>query len=334
MTDLLNALVLFANFVLVPGIAYGAQLALGALGVTLIYSILRFANFAHGDLMAFGTMITILVTWWLQSLGVSIDPLPTALIALPVGMAGAVAFSLLADRTVFKFYRVRKAPAIVVVMASVGIMFMLNGIVRFVIGPDDQRFADGARFIIRARDFRTMTGLEEGLTIRLPVLITVVVAFAVVVWLFWFLQKTRTGKAMRAYSDNEDLALLSGINPERVVLITWIIAASLATVAGTLYGLDKSFKPFIYFQLLLPIFASAIVGGVGHPFGAVAGGFIVAFSEIVITYPFKLFLDYLGFAPDGLLQLLSTEYKFAISFVILVIVLLIRPTGLFRGKVL
>ncbi len=334
MTDLLNALVLLANFVLVPGLAYGAQLALGALGVTLVFGILRFANFAHGDLMAFGTMITILVTWWLQSLGVTLGPLPTALLALPVGMAGAVAFALLADRAVFRFYRVRKAPAIVVVMASVGVMFMLNGIVRFAIGPDDQRFADGARFVIDARGWREMTGLAEALTIRLPVVVIVVVAAAVVVWLFWFLQKTRMGKAMRAYSDNEDLALLSGINPERVVMVTWIIAASLATIAGTLYGLDKSFKPFTYFQLLLPIFAAAIVGGIGQPFGAIAGGFVIAFSEIILTYPFKRFLEYLGFSPESLVQLLSTEYKFAVSFVIMVIVLLIRPTGIFRGRVL
>ena len=108
-----------------------------------------------------------------------------------------------------------------------------------------------------------------------------------VVALFWFLQKTRTGKAMRAYSDNEDLALLSGISPDRVVMITWILAAALATIAGMLYGLDKSFRPFTYFQLLLPIFAAAIVGGIGQPFGAIAGGFIIAFSEVMVTYAYK-----------------------------------------------
>ena len=114
-----------------------------------------------------------------------------------------------------------------------------------------------------------------------------------VVALFWFLQKTRTGKSMRAYSDNEDLALLSGINPDRVVMITWILAAALATIAGTLYGLDKSFRPFTYFQLLLPIFAAAVVGGVGQPFGAIAGGFIIAFSEVMVTYAYKGVLAYI-----------------------------------------
>src|SRR5690606_17689210 len=131
----------------------------------------------------------------------------------------------------------------------------------------------------RAGDFREMTGLAEGLAIRTSQVITVVVMLVSVAFVFWFLQKTRTGKAMRAYSDNEDLALLSGINPDRVVLIPWIIAAALATIAGTLYGLDKSFRPFPYVQLLLPIFAAAIVGGVGQPLGAIVGGFIIAFSE-------------------------------------------------------
>jgi branched-chain amino acid transport system permease protein len=334
MTDFLNAIVLFANFVFLPGLAYGAQLALGALGVTLVFGILRFANFAHGDLMAFGTMVTILVTWWMQEGGITFGPVPTALFAMPVGIAAAVLAALFTDRAVFRFYRVKRSAPIVLVMASVGVMFMFNGIVRLIIGPDDQRFADGERFLITVRGFRDFTGLDEGLALRVPVAITIVVAVVVVTALFLFLQRSRMGKAMRAYSDNEDLALLSGISPDKVVAVTWIIAASLATIAGVLYGLDKSFRPFTYFQLLLPIFAAAIVGGIGQPLGAIAGGFVVAFSEVTLTYAYKRVLEYLGFAPDGLVQLLSTEYKFAISFVILVLVLLIRPTGIFKGRVL
>ena len=142
----------------------------------------------------------------------------------------------------------------------------------------DERFSDGARFIISARDFKKITGLSEGLAIKTTQGITVITAVVIVAILFWFLNKTRTGKSMRAFSDNEDLALLSGINPERVVLYTWLIVAVLATIAGTLYGLDKSFKPFVYFQLLLPIFAAAIVGGLGNPLGAIAGGFVVLFQ--------------------------------------------------------
>lgn len=335
--DVLNALALFANFVLVPATAYGAQLALGALGVTLIYAVLRFSNFAHGDLMAFGTMFVILATWGFQSLGVSLGPLPTALLALPFGVLAAIALALLTDRWVYRFYRRQRSAGVIFVMASVGVMFVYNALVRFVIGTDEQRFEDGARFMIRVNDFKEWTGLDQGVAVRSSQVLTIVVMAITVAALFWFLQKTRTGKAMRAYSDNEDLALLSGISPDRVVTITWILAAALATIAGTLYGLDKSFRPFTYFQLLLPIFAAAIVGGIGNPLGAVAGGFVIAFSEVMLTYAYKGVLAYLvpaAWQPEGLVQMLGTDYKFAVSFIILVIVLLIRPTGIFRGKVI
>ncbi|MCK4711729.1 MAG: branched-chain amino acid ABC transporter permease, partial [Marinosulfonomonas sp.] len=221
------------------------------------------------------------------------------------------------------------------VIVSMGVMFIMNGLVRFIIGPGDQRFADGQRFIIKAREFKEWSGLNEGLAFKTSQGITIITAIIVVIALFWFLNRTRTGKSMRAFSDNEDLALLSGINPERVVMYTWLIVAALATIAGVLYGLDKTFKPFTYFQLLLPMFASAIVGGLGSPVGAIAGGFVIAFSEVTITYAWKKVLGYLmpdSLGPDGLVQLLSTDYKYAVSFSILIIVLLFKPTGLFKGK--
>ena len=333
--EFLNALVLLSNFVLIPAISYGSQLALGALGVTLIYGILRFSNFAHGDTMAFGAMFTILFTWLLQSWGISIAPLPTALLALPFGIVACIGFVLSTDRVVYQFYRRQKAAPVIYLIASMGVMFITNGIVRFIIGPNDQKFADGERFIIKARTFKQMTGLSEGLSIKVSQGITVFVTVVAVLILFWFLNKTRTGKSMRAYSDNEDLALLSGLNPDRVVIVAWVITAILATIAGSLYGLDKSFKPFTYLQLLLPIFAAAIVGGLGSPIGAIAGGFVIAFSEIMVTYAYKKFLKYLvpeSWEPETLVQLLSTDYKFAVSFLILLLVLLFRPTGIFAGR--
>ncbi|MFK7882441.1 branched-chain amino acid ABC transporter permease [Roseobacter sp.] len=333
--DFLNAIVALSNFVIIPAASYGAQLALGALGVTLIYGILRFSNFAHGDTMAFGAMVTVLVTWLFQSWGISLGPLPTALLALPFGILGCMGLVLATDRIVYRFYRTQKAKPVIFVIVSLGVTFILNGLVRFIIGPDDQRFLDGERFIISARTFKEMTGLQEGLAFKTTQGITIVTAVIVVAILFWFLNRTRTGKSMRAYSDNEDLALLSGINPERVVMITWLIVAGLATIAGVLYGLDKSFKPFTYFQLLLPIFASAIVGGLGNPLGAIAGGFVIAFSEVTVTYAWKKVATYVlpdSLAPGSLVQLMSTDYKLAVSFVILLIVLLVKPTGLFQGK--
>jgi branched-chain amino acid transport system permease protein len=333
--DLLNALVSLLNYVFVPAASYGAQLALGALGVTLIYGILRFSNFAHGDTMAFGTAITLLLTFGLQALGVTAGPLPTALIALPVGIAATALLVLGTDRVVYRFYRrARAAPAILVIV-SLGVMFVMNGIVRFMVGVEDITFADGARFVVNARTFKEWSGLEEGLAIRTTQVITLVTAAIAVALLFWFLNRTRTGKSMRAFSDNEDLALLSGINPERVVAVTWIIVAALATTAGVLYGLDKSFKAFTYFQLLLPIFAAAVVGGLGSPVGAIVGGFVIAFAEVMVTYAWKQVVAYSipgDWVPAGLLQLIGTEYKFAVSFAILIIVLLFRPTGIFKGQ--
>jgi branched-chain amino acid transport system permease protein len=333
--DILNAIVALLNFVIIPGVAYGSQLALGALGVTLVFGVLRFSNFAHGDTMAFGTAIVIMFTWLFQSWGISFGPLPTALLALPFGIAVTAALVLATDRGIYRFYRKQKAAPIILVIVSAGVMFVMNGLVRLIIGVQERNFTDGARFLLDANTFKEATGLNEALVIKTTVAVTVVVAMLCVAALFWFLQKTRTGKSMRAFSDNEDLALLSGINPDRVVQVTWIIAAALAVIAGTLYGLDKSFRPFVYFQLLLPVFAAAVVGGLGSPLGAIAGGYIVALSEVIMTYAWKKVATYVlpdSLAPDGLMQLLTTDYKSAVSFAILIIVLLFMPTGIFKGK--
>ena len=335
--DFINSIVLLLNYIFVPALSYGSQLALGAIFVSLIYGILRFAYFTAGDLMSFGTMFTILFTWYFQSLGINLGVLPTALLAIPFGVIITILYVLAKDKLVFSYYRAKKSPPVMLAMVSIGTMFVTQAIVRIVIGPFDRRFFDGEKFILKANEFKEMTGLNEGLAIKSTQVITLLVTIIVVSILFWFLNKTKTGKSMRAYSDNEDLALLSGIDPKKVVMITWVIAAILATIGGTLYGLDKSFKPFTYFNNMLPIFAAAIVGGIGNPFGAFLGGYVIAFSEILITYAYKKFFIYIlpeSLEPDGLLQLLSTDYKFAVSFSILVIVLLFRPSGIFKGKII
>tara|TARA_Y100001970_G_scaffold293439_1_gene440221 strand:+ start:3080 stop:4090 length:1011 start_codon:yes stop_codon:yes gene_type:complete len=335
--DFINAILLLLNYIIVPALTYGSQLALGAIFVTLIYGILRFANFATGDMMSFGTMFSVLLTFYFQSLGINLGFLPTALITIPFAIVMMILYMLLVDKFVFSYYRIKKSPPVQLAMVSIGVMFVTQALVRIVIGPFDRRFLDGKKFILKATEFKEITGLSEGLTIKSTQMITIIITLVVVSILFWFLNKTKTGKSMRAYSDNEDLALLSGIDPKRVVMITWIIAGVLATIGGVLYGLDKSFKPFVYFNNMLPIFAAAIVGGIGNPFGAFLGGYVIAFAEILITYAYKKFFIYLlpeALEPDSLMQLLSTDYKFAVSFSILVIVLLFRPTGIFKGRVL
>ena len=335
--DFINAILVLLNYTIIPALTYGSQLALGAIFVTLIYGILRFANFATGDMMSFGTMFAVLLTYYFQSLGINLGIFPTALITIPFATFMMILYMLSIDKFVFSYYRVKKSPPVQLAMVSVGVMFVTQAIIRIIIGPFDRRFLDGEKFILKAIEFKEMTGLNEGLTIKSTQLITIIVTIVVVSIMFWFLNKTKTGTSMRAYSDNEDLALLSGIDPKKVVMITWIIAGVLATVGGVLYGLDKSYKPFVYFNNMLPIFAAAIVGGIGNPFGAFLGGYVIAFAEILITYAYKRFFTYLlpeNLEPDSLLQLLSTDYKFAVSFSILVVVLLFRPSGIFKGKTL
>ena len=332
--DFLNAIILLLNYTIIPALSYGSQLALGAIFVTLIYGVLRFANFATGDMMSFGTMFAVLLTFYFQSLGINFGFLPTALLTIPFAVIMMILYMLSIDKFVFSYYRIKKSPPVVLAMVSVGVMFVTQAIIRIIIGPFDRRFLDGEKFILKASEFKEMTGLNEGLTVKSTQAITIVITVIIVSIMFWFLNKTKTGTSMRAYSDNEDLALLSGIDPKKVVLLTWVIAGVLATVGGVLYGLDKSYKPFVYFNNMLPIFAAAIVGGIGNPLGAFLGGYVVAFGEIFITYAYKKFFTYIlpeSLEPNSLMQLLSTDYKFAVSFSLLVIVLLFRPSGIFKG---
>ena len=335
--DFINAILVLLNYTIIPALTYGSQLALGAIFVTLIYGILRFANFATGDMMSFGTMFAVLLTYYFQSLGINLGIFPTALITIPFATFMMILYMLSIDKFVFEYYRIKKSPPVQLAMVSVGVMFVTQAIIRIIIGPADRTFLDGEKFILKASEFKEMTGLNEGLTIKSTQAITIVITMITVSIMFWFLNKTKTGTSMRAYSDNEDLALLSGIDPKKVVLITWIIAGILATIGGVLYGLDKSYRPFVYFNNMLPIFAAAIVGGIGNPFGAFLGGYVIAFAEIFLTYAYKKFFTYIlpeALEPNSMMQILSTDYKFAVSFSILVIVLLFRPSGIFKGKTL
>ena len=335
--DFINAILVLLNYTIIPALTYGSQLALGAIFVTLIYGILRFANFATGDMMSFGTMFAVLLTYYFQSLGINLGIFPTALITIPFATFMMILYMLSIDKFVFEYYRIKKSPPVQLAMVSVGVMFVTQAIIRIIIGPAERTFLDGEKFILKASEFKEMTGLNEGLTIKSTQAITIVVTMIVVSIMFWFLNRTKTGTSMRAYSDNEDLALLSGIDPKKVVLITWVIAGILATIGGILYGLDKSYRPFVYFNNMLPIFAAAIVGGIGNPFGAFLGGYVIAFAEIFLTYAYKKFFTYIlpeALEPNSMMQILSTDYKFAVSFSILVIVLLFRPSGIFKGKTL
>ena len=171
--DFINAIVLLLNYIFVPALTYGSQLALGAIFVTLIYGVLRFANFATGDMMSFGTMFAVLFTWYFQSLGVSLGFLPTALLAIPFAILCMIIYMLFIDKFVFKYYRTNKSPPVQFAMVSIGVMFLTQALVRIIIGPDDRRFFDGQKFLIKAGEFKEMTGLNEGLAIKSTQVITI-----------------------------------------------------------------------------------------------------------------------------------------------------------------
>ena len=159
--DFINALIVLLNYTVIPALTYGSQLALGVIFVTLIYGILRFANFATGDMMSFGTMFAVLLTYYFQSKGISFGFLPTALLTIPFAVAMMIFYMLLIDKTVFSYYRIKKSPPVQLAMVSLGVMFVTQAIIRIIIGPTDRRFLDGEKFILKATEFKEMTALVK-----------------------------------------------------------------------------------------------------------------------------------------------------------------------------
>ena len=217
--EFFNAIALVTNFILLPGLTYGSQLALGALGVTLIYAVLRFSNFAHGELMSFGTMICILFTWLGQSYGISFGFLPTALLFVPIAMIFTILYCILIEKFVFSYYREKKSNPIIFLIASIGVMFFTAGLIRFIIGPSDQSFNDGVRFIFTVREFKSLTGLNEGFGLKTSQAITIMTTIILCSLLFFFLNKTRTGKSMRAFSDNEEPVSYTHLTLPTILLV-------------------------------------------------------------------------------------------------------------------
>ncbi|MBB3190446.1 ABC transporter permease subunit [Halomonas cerina] len=334
----MNELVFFLNNVVIAGSVTGSIYAIGAVGVTLVFSIMRFAHFAHADIMTFGAFMVMLLATAFPTAGAAIG-VPAALVLLPVAMALTAALAVGIDRAFYKPLRAHGVKPIVMVIASLGVTLMLQGLIRLFSGTGGQSlYVDDRKEIFRLT--LPLEGVRVPVVITEPQLYLFVLTIACVVGLHLFLSRSRLGKAMRAMSDNPDLAQASGINTHTIVAVTWVIAGGLAAIAGTLLSLDVTFKPDLSFFLLLPIFAAAIVGGVGHPFGAIAGGFVVGFAETLAVFNWGVLLrpfrDSLPewLAGAGNLAFVGTEYKIVVPFFILVAILVWRPTGIFKGKVI
>ena len=334
----MTELIFFLNKVLISGAVIGSIYAMGAIGVTLVFAILRFAHFAHGDMMTVGAFIAFALTALFPGLGAHVG-LPTAFVVLPVAMVLTAAVAIGLDRTFYRPLRGANLKPVVFVMASIGVTLMLQGLLRLMAGPSSrQLYIDDRKDIFRLDLAPELTRMK--LVITEPQILLLVFTAVAVITLHLFLTRSRLGKAMRAVSDNPDLARVSGINIDMVVRTTWIIAGMLAAAAGTLLSLDVTLKPDLSFNILLPIFAAAIVGGVGRPYGAVLGGFVVGFAETLAVFNWAILLrPFKDSIPDWIdlpakIAFVPTEYKITVPFVILVAILVWRPTGILKGRVL
>ena len=293
---------------LADGIIMGSLIGLGAVGVTLSYSILRFANFAHGEFIAWGTYMTLVLATAIATLfgghAGTIGPLSFSWPLLVAGMAAAAFTAGLAvalDYVLFSKLR-NKGNAIVMVMASFGASMALRSFLEFVFTSRPAYFT---------RDIQMAVPLGLGIRLTPDQFFLIFLTMIIVIGMDRFLTLSATGRAMRAVSENPSLARVAGVDVERVIRATWIIAGVLATASGVMLGVTVQIRPFMGFDLLLPLFAAAILGGIGSMPGAVLGGLIV------------------GIAEAAAVQVVGADYRAAVAFLILIAVLLVKPSGLF-----
>ncbi|MEI9402567.1 branched-chain amino acid ABC transporter permease [Mesorhizobium argentiipisi] len=285
----------FLNFYVVPGIVIGSVYAFAAIGITLVFSIMRHAHLAHGDMATVGAYLALA-----GSASIGLPVYVALLVAIPI--TGAIAVGL--DRLFYEHLRAK--PKILTTIASLGVALMLRSVVQVIWGVNTTTYAKG---ITRPQDW-------FGLRVKISELYTVVALIVVVSCLVLFLTRTKWGKAMRAMSDNRNLALLCGIDNAKVVTLTWLIVGGLCAAAGFFLGMNYELKSMMGWNIILPAFSAAILGGVGRIEGALIGGLII------------------GVVEELSVSFLPTEYKALSAFAILLLVLLVRPTGLFIGKVL
>ncbi|MEA5599905.1 branched-chain amino acid ABC transporter permease [Nostoc sp. UHCC 0252] len=284
----------FAQLI-VNGIAVGSIIALAAVGLTLTYGILRLSNFAHGDFLTLGAYLT----WLINSIGVNIW------LSMILAAVGTVAAMLLSEKLLWSKMRSIRATSTTLIIISIGLaLFLRNGII-LIWGGKNQNY-----------NLPVTTALDIfGLKIPQNQLLVLGLAVLAILALHYLLQNTKIGKAMRAVADDLDLARVSGINVDRVIFWTWLIAGTLTSLGGSMYGLITAVRPNMGWFLILPLFASVILGGIGNPYGAIAAAFIIGIVQEIST------------------PWLGSQYKQGIALLIMILVLLIRPKGLFKGTI-
>ncbi|NIO04604.1 MAG: branched-chain amino acid ABC transporter permease [Proteobacteria bacterium] len=297
---------------IVYGIVLGAIIALGSIGLTLVYGIVRFANFAHGDLMTAGAYVALfLVTGLSAWLGIPDTTFGSLsfgwrmALAFPIAMLCVAGVSILLDRILYRPLRAKRSHPVIMAMSALGAAFIVRMIVLILWGADYRFYRPGV--------MRPAILLPLGVKIRPDQILLLLVVFSLVILLYLFLQRSKMGKAMRATADNMELARVSGIDTERVIIWTWGIGGALAGAGGILYGIDVQLHGGMGFNLLLPMFAATILGGIGNVYGALVGGLVMGIAQQVST------------------AYLLPTYKPAVAFIVMILILLIRPQGIFGG---
>ncbi len=332
----MDELIFFINKVVVSGLVTGSIYALGGIGVTLIFGTMRFAHFAHGDMMTMGAFFSFLFAAILTSLGVTL-PIPLGFAVLPLSMAVTAVLALFIDRTFYAPLRQRGAKPVTLLIASIGVTLMIQGLIRLFFGSSTRDFFAGTENKTIYRIPLDWLGGTRPIVLTQPQVLMFILTAVSIIGVHLFLTRSRLGKAMRAMADNEALAQVSGINTQMVIIITWLIGGALAALAGTMLALDVNLRPDLAFNIILPIFAAAVVGGLGNSYGAIAGGMLIGFTEAMAVFNWTAVLRPLqpllpeGWTLPANLAVVPTEYKLTVAFVILVITLLARPTGIFKG---
>ncbi len=279
----------------VNGFVSGSIFALGAIGLTLVYGILKLVNFAQGDFLTFGAYIAF-------AFNVSIGmPLIAALL---IAVATTALLAVFLELIMWRPMRRKKAGLLQLLLMSLGLAFVLRNAIQFVAGTRPRQLD------VNTTESISFLDLTIGRT-ELYVLISSIVVLSAVAYI---LRATSVGRQMRALADNFDLAETTGVDTGRVVLFTWVLAGGLAGLAGVLLvAASGGLSPNTGFYILLPLFAAVVLGGIGNAFGALAGGMVIGLTQEWSTL------------------VISSEWKVAVSFVVLILVLLVRPQGIF-GK--
>jgi branched-chain amino acid transport system permease protein/neutral amino acid transport system permease protein len=312
---------------LVTGTVIGSLFALGAIGITLIYGILKFGHFAHGDSMMLSAYLAFMfltgnIAGEAQRSDVELLPISTAdlpgatttiwefsfgyslLVAMGLSAVAMTGLLILLDRTVYGPLRRRQSGIVTFSIASLGLALIIRSLMLAVWGSGPRFYTPG---------IRKSADLPFDIRILYDQLFILAMALLLMAAIYVLLYRTKLGKTMRAMADNADLARVSGINTDRTVTWTWAVAGALVAIAGVMLGLQTQLRPELGFIVILPLFASAILGGVGSPHGALAGGLIIGIvQETSVT--------------SGILD---PGYKFSVAAIVLIIILLVRPSGLF-----